>query len=47
MTRGPIPWLSMHFYAERYGVARDEFDRFAKLIRAMDAAYLAYFRKDG
>ena len=46
MTRGPIPWISLHFYAERFGVVGDEFSRFMELIRAMDAAYLGYFKKD-
>lgn len=44
MGRGPIPWTSLHFYAERYRLADDEFARFAELIRAMDVAYLAYFK---
>ncbi|ODM77797.1 phage tail assembly chaperone [Bradyrhizobium elkanii] len=43
--RGPIPWRSIHHYAERYGLVQDDFDRFVEVIRAMDAAYLAYKTK--
>ncbi|GIQ73187.1 hypothetical protein [Bradyrhizobium sp. RD5-C2] len=43
--RGPIPWRSIHLYAERYGLVQDDFDRFAEIIHAMDAAYLDYHRK--
>ncbi len=46
MDRGPIPWRSIHCYAERYGVVGEEFERLSDLIRAMDRAYLDYFRKD-
>lgn len=45
LARGPIPWRSIHFFAERYGLDVDEFDRFAAVIRAMDAAYLAYLNQ--
>lgn len=44
MDRGAIPWRSIHFYAERYGLVHDDFDRLARILRAMDAAYLAYFQ---
>jgi hypothetical protein len=44
MDRGPIPWRSIHLYGERYGLVKDDFDRMARIIRAMDVAYLAYFR---
>lgn len=40
--RGPIPWRSIHLYAERYGLVKDDFDRFADIIRAMDRAYLSH-----
>jgi hypothetical protein len=43
--RGPIPWRSIYYYGERYGLSVDEFDRFAAVIRAMDGAYLAYLKK--
>lgn len=43
--RGPIPWRSIHLYGERYGLVKDDFDRFAEIMRAMDAAYLDYYRK--
>ncbi|MDB5618469.1 hypothetical protein [Tardiphaga sp.] len=45
MDRGPIPWSAINAYAQRYSLVDDDFDRFATLIRAMDQAYLAYFRK--
>lgn len=45
MERGAIPWRSIHFYAERYGLVQDDFDRLARVLRAMDVAYLAYFKK--
>lgn len=41
MGLGGIPWSSINAYAERYGIASiDDFDHFASLIRATDAAYL-------
>jgi hypothetical protein len=43
--RGAIPWRSIDAYAARYGLIGDDFDRFVRIIRAMDAAYLDYFRK--
>jgi hypothetical protein len=42
--RGAIPWSSIDRFAQRYAIEGDEFDRFCRLIRAMDSAYLAYFR---
>lgn len=45
MERGPVPWSSIHSYALRYGIEGDDFDRLCFLIRAMDQAYLEYFRK--
>lgn len=44
-ARGSIPWRSIYSYGERYGLDVDEFDRFAAVIRAMDAAYLGYLKK--
>ena len=44
MDRGPIPWSSVHHYGERYGLVKDDFDRLVRIVRAMDSAYLAYFR---
>lgn len=46
MDRGPIPWRSIHVFAERYGIVSDDFERLCNLIRSMDAAYLGYFKKD-
>jgi len=45
LDRGAIPWRSIDAYAARYGLVGDDFDRFVRIIRAMDAAYLDYFRK--
>jgi hypothetical protein len=42
--RGAIPWSSIDRYAARHGIDSDDFNRFCALIRAMDAAYLAYFK---
>ena len=37
MAAGQIPWYSVLIYAEHHGVDDpDEFDRFLKLIRAME-----------
>src|SRR5262249_1598149 len=44
LSRGAIPWSSIDGYAARFSIAGDESGRFARLIRAMDEAYLAYFR---
>lgn len=39
---GPIPWCALDRYADRYGMDDlDEFERFARLIRAQDRVYLA------
>ncbi|WCS27786.1 hypothetical protein LOK46_13480 [Methylobacterium sp. NMS14P] len=39
---GPIPWSSIELYARRLDIADlDEFERFARLIRAQDRVYLA------
>jgi hypothetical protein len=43
--RGTIPWRSIDAYAARYGLVDDDFDRFVRIIRAMDGVYLDYFRK--
>lgn len=40
---GPIPWSSIERYARRYGIEElDEFEWFARLIRAVDTAYLVH-----
>jgi hypothetical protein len=44
MEAGAIPWSSIDRYARRYRIDEDEFDRFARLIRAMDTTYLAYLK---
>jgi len=38
-------WRSVDAYAARHGLVGDDFDRFVRIIRAMDATYLDYFRK--
>lgn len=39
---GPIPWSSLERYAARFEIEDlDEFERFARLIRAQDRVYLA------
>jgi hypothetical protein len=45
MDRGPIPWGSVDRFADRYAIDGDDFDRFYRLIRTMDGAYMAYFRE--
>lgn len=45
MDRGPIPWSAIDRFATRYSVVGDDFDRLCNLIRAMDHAYLDYFKK--
>jgi len=44
LSRGAIPWSSIDRYAARHGIDGDDFNRFCALIRAMDAAYLTYFK---
>ncbi len=40
---GAIPFTSINTFAERYGIDDlDEFDRFKRLIRVMDRAFLAW-----
>lgn len=43
---GAIPWSAMDRYARRHGPEdSDEFTRFAALLRAMDAVWLAWMRE--
>jgi hypothetical protein len=44
LSRGAIPWSSIDRYAVRHSIKAEDFDRFCRLIRAMDAAYLAYLK---
>jgi hypothetical protein len=44
MVAGSIQWSSIDRYAERYGICRDDFDRFASLINAMDGVYRDYHK---
>jgi hypothetical protein len=44
LDRGAIPWSSIDRYARRFGIEGDAFERFARLIRSMDAAYLSYLK---
>lgn len=43
---GSIPFMAIDRYAERYDI--EDFERFHRLIRAMDAAYIEHMneRKD-
>lgn len=41
---GPIPWTAIRDYHDAFGWAADSLEEFASLIRAMDAAFLAYDR---
>jgi hypothetical protein len=45
LAMGPIPWSSIDRFADRYGIAGDDFDRLAELIQAMDVAYRDYHEK--
>jgi hypothetical protein len=42
MGPSAIPWSSIERYATRYGLPNDEFERLARLIRSMDAAFLGH-----
>ena len=37
---GPIPFMAIDRYAERYRLSADEFDRFHELLKTMDATWL-------
>lgn len=40
---GPLPWSAIDRYAGRFGIDDpDEFDRFKRLMRAMDRAFLGW-----
>jgi len=39
---GPIPWTALDAYARRHGIAGEDFETFAVLIAALDAAWLAH-----
>ena len=44
---GPIPWSALDMYARRYGLDDpDEFDRFKRLVRALDGTFLAWHTED-
>lgn len=43
MSIGPIPFVSIDAFADRYGLhGADEFEAFRSLIRQMDAVYLKW-----
>lgn len=43
MGLGPVPWSAIDRYAERHGIDDpDEYERFVRLIRTLDAAFLAW-----
>jgi len=39
-VQAPIPYSSIVAYADRHGIADEDFDRFKTLIRACDGEYL-------
>lgn len=39
---GPIPWTALDSYAQRHGIAGEDFEDFAVLIAALDAAWLTH-----
>lgn len=45
MGLGPIAWTSIDRFASRYGLLKDDFDRFCRVIQAMDQAYRGYHEK--
>lgn len=45
MALGPISWASIDRFALRYGLVQDDFDRFCRVIQAMDEAYRIYHEK--
>ncbi|MBK5958118.1 hypothetical protein CCR97_08295 [Rhodoplanes elegans] len=38
---GPIPWLALDRWAGRAGLDGDDFDRLVRMVRAVDAEWLA------
>ena len=44
LIRGAIPWSSIDRYAARYRIEGEGFERFCRLIRAMDAAYVSHVK---
>lgn len=46
MSAGPIPFSAIDRYGARHGIAGDDFDFFAKMIRAMDRVVLDQARSD-
>lgn len=46
MAEGPIPWLAIHEYANRFSLDSDSFDRLLKIISAMDREYLKLKEKE-
>lgn len=44
---GPIPFMSLDRYADRYGVHNvDEFSLFSRIMRAMDSVYIKHVKDD-
>jgi len=41
---GAIPWAAINAFALRYDFVAEEFERFARLIRALDIAERIYIR---
>jgi len=42
---GAIPWSAINAFALRHEIIGEEFDRFARLIRALDIAERLYIRE--
>lgn len=42
---GPIPWTALDSYARRHGITGEDFESFAVLIAALDAAWLAHIEE--
>jgi len=45
MGTGPIPWLAVDRYAERYSITGDNFLDLCDILHEMDEAFLAYVAK--
>ena len=43
---GPIPWSKIHLWGTVHGLVGDVLEGFVRVIRMMDAAFLADFRKE-
>lgn len=46
MSLGPIPWIDVVYYAERFQLDHDLIEPFIYIIRAMDVAYQDWINKE-